>query len=71
MASNEKVVNTKIVCLVETNNFAYWIITIRGDMQPLGRTQHIIHEMHRCLIKCVSKPSKSASAIGRTFYGSV
>jgi hypothetical protein len=62
MASNEEVVNTKVVCIIETNNFAFWVIAIRGDMQPPGRTQPIRHEMHRCLIKCVSKPSKSVSA---------
>jgi hypothetical protein len=28
MASNEKVMNTKVVRLVETNNFAFWIIAI-------------------------------------------
>jgi hypothetical protein len=62
MVSNEEVVNTKVMRLDETNNFAFWVIAIRGDMQPPDRTQHIRHEMHQCLIKCVSKPSKSVSA---------
>jgi hypothetical protein len=43
MASNEKVVNTKVVRLVETNNFAFWIIAIRSNMQPPGRTHSIRH----------------------------
>jgi hypothetical protein len=61
MASNEEVVNMKVVRLIEANNFAFWVIAIRGDMQPPGWTQPIRHEMHRCLIKCVSKLSISVS----------
>jgi hypothetical protein len=36
MASNEEVVNMKVVGLIDSNNFAFWVIAIRGDMLPLG-----------------------------------
>jgi hypothetical protein len=44
MASNEKVMNAKVVCLVETNNFAFWVIEIRGNIQPPGQMHSIRHK---------------------------
>jgi hypothetical protein len=39
MASNEKIIVEKVVRLVETSNFGFWIISIRGHMQFLGSNQ--------------------------------
>jgi hypothetical protein len=39
MASNEKIIVEKVVCLVEKSNFGFWIISIRGHMQFLGSNQ--------------------------------
>jgi hypothetical protein len=39
MASNEKIIVEKLVRLVETSNFGFWIISIRGHMQFLGSNQ--------------------------------
>ena len=36
MASDEKLFNMKVMCLVEENAFALWIISIQGQMQPLS-----------------------------------
>jgi hypothetical protein len=33
MTSNEKVINIKVVRIIETSNFAFWIITIWVNMQ--------------------------------------
>ena len=35
ITSNAKVLNTKVVRLVETSNFDFWVIVIRGDMRKL------------------------------------
>jgi hypothetical protein len=35
MNSNEKVIGMKVVRLIETRNFAFWIISIQGHMQIL------------------------------------
>jgi hypothetical protein len=39
IASNEKIIVEKVVRLVETSNFGFWIISIRGHMQFLGSNQ--------------------------------
>jgi hypothetical protein len=35
MTSNEEVIETKVVRLVETSNFDFWLIVIRISMQLL------------------------------------
>ena len=35
MTSNDKMLNIKVVRLVETSNFAFWVITIRASIQNL------------------------------------
>jgi hypothetical protein len=49
--SNEKVVNMKVGCIVKTNNFAFLVITIRGNMQAPNQTQRIRHGRHRCQVR--------------------
>jgi hypothetical protein len=46
MTSNEKVVNMKVVRLIETNNFAFWIILIRGHMRSLEPKQETEPKLH-------------------------
>ena len=35
ITSNDKMLNMKVVRLVETSNFGFWVIVIRGDMRKL------------------------------------
>jgi hypothetical protein len=61
MTSNEEVIETKVVRLVETNNFDFWIIAIRDSMQRLERTHFIRHGKFRCLVGSVKKSFKYGS----------
>ena len=35
MTSNDKMLNIKVVRLIETSNFVFWVIAIRASMQNL------------------------------------